>query len=112
MQFRPSHVKGGISNKVPFVSNSSRYTTLLKGHLNAGDVAASKAVLETMSQADSVKYFDVFCGMRQSHSVSAFKGNLMLAAAVATTITPDSKTYCILLQCVRELEIDTWSHDA
>ena len=46
--------KAGDFYKVPLVSNSSRYTTLLKGHLNAGDVDASKAVLETMSQAEPV----------------------------------------------------------
>ena len=44
--------KAGDFYKVPLVSNSLRYTTLLKGHLNAGDVDASKAVLETMSQAE------------------------------------------------------------
>ncbi|CAE7940051.1 RH20 [Symbiodinium necroappetens] len=35
------------------------YTTLLKGHLNAGDVDASKAVLETMSQASPPIYPDI-----------------------------------------------------
>ena len=29
----------------------TRYTTLLKGHLNAGDMAAAKEVLQTMNQA-------------------------------------------------------------